>query len=272
MNRPGVLSRTNPWSNRQAARATLTDAVGLRGKAWIARCLLAKRFGTPALAPRQQQRIRFSRLRCSVLFDATIGGLSAYYEIEHVRVYGQPPTLGQTVVDVGANIGVFSAWAGTHVGPEGKLLAIEPHPIAFSLLEQTVGGFPCEATAVACAVGSRPGRKVLTVPAGKVVESTLQDGVEGAKYDVVVSTIDAELAKHGIDRVHLMKIDVEGWELESLNGAVKTLARCERVVIETTHLLRADVEVALLDSGMKLATPLEGVWGTTSLCIIRARR
>src|SRR3954465_296715 len=45
---------------------------------------------------------------------------------------------GDVVADVGANLGYMSSLAAARVGPEGRVLAFEPHPRAYELLERNV--------------------------------------------------------------------------------------------------------------------------------------
>lgn len=269
-----VISATarEVWSARRVAQHTFVDAKHLSGKMWIGRYLLARRLHLPTIAPREALGIDFRRFSSPVFLDPTLGGLTAYYEIAHVGVYGPPPAAGETVVDVGANAGMFSAWAGAHVGPGGTVLAMEPHPTTFQMTAKTVAALPSRGVAIQCAAGARPGRMTLTVPGTTTLEATLADTIGGTKIAVDVSTIDIELARHGISSFDLLKIDVEGWEIQALDGAADALRICRRAAVETTPPLRPAVEDRLRTAGMQLREPFEGVWGDPSLCIVRAAR
>jgi hypothetical protein len=50
------------------------------------------------------------------------------------------------------------------------------------------------------------------------------------RHEVAVETIDGFVASRGIDRLDLIKADIEGWEMQMLLGAQATLARLRPVV------------------------------------------
>ena len=258
------------WSARTSGLAVLRD-VAARDAAWVLRYLVARRFGLP-IGPRGPRLVHFCGLGGPVCIDPATGGLSAYYEIARVGVYGPPPPQGGVVVDVGANVGMFSAWAAGHVGPRGRLLALEPNPHSHGLAQRTLAGLGVRAELLRVAAGAGTGRLPLTVPPGRDVGATLLAGTDGRAVDVDVTALDEVVASAGIDHVDLLKIDVEGWEREALTGAVATLERTAAVAVETTADLRGDVGTALLAAGLEAQDVVRGVWGHDDLCVVRARR
>ena len=56
---------------------------------------------------------------------------SAVSELCHLRCQLSTCRPGDTVLDVGANIGIFSLWASERVGPSGRVVAVEPLPPIF---------------------------------------------------------------------------------------------------------------------------------------------
>ena len=136
------------------------------------------------------------------------------------------------VIDVGANIGQFMA-AIKAFHPTASVLSIEPDPDSHAQLLGNVG-VRSEVTAVAAAAGAAPG--TLTLHRHELsVMSTLRPG-DAAGYDaarqtrVPVETLDS-LAE-GLGTIDLLKIDVEGFELDVLEGAAAVLARTRFVLIE----------------------------------------
>ena len=140
---------------------------------------------------------------------------------------------GDIFVDVGANVGVFSLVASRWVGPAGHVIAFEPSSREFSRLGDTValnGLQNVQAVRMAC--GAEPGTATLRVAVDTYAGlNTLgrgfaYDGIETAQLEAVsVTTLDAFVTCHGLDRIAVMKIDVEGAERDVLLGAREVLAR-----------------------------------------------
>ena len=138
---------------------------------------------------------------------------------------------GMTAVDVGANVGSLSLVMGSAVGPTGRVIAVEPGPESLRWLRRNIErNHVANVTVVNAAAGACPGRRSFHV------EDTL---VLGSFYDhprtkprcsleVEQKTLD-ELVPDGAD---LVKIDVEGAELEVLQGASRLLASSPRLVVE----------------------------------------
>ena len=134
------------------------------------------------------------------------------------------------VFDVGANIGVTSAIFSL-AAPQGRTFAFEPSPSIYPYLLKTI-----EANRMGrclprqLALGARPGQlQFFDNPTSAsashlVIENTT---LGGATTSVKVSTIDDVVANDGVKRLDLVKIDVEGLELDVLAGAKKTLSALE---------------------------------------------
>jgi FkbM family methyltransferase len=160
-------------------------------------------------------------------------------EIYRDAVYDKLPSFvtqpGWTVIDVGANAGVFSvqqALRGAHV------YCFEPNPDCFRRLRKAVAanGVDHLVTASNAALGSKPGTARLSVPQGLTTMGSLRPewaGGEGEDHVTVeLETIDRAMRRFGIGHVDLLKIDVEGLEIDVLGGAAASLAHVDRVVIE----------------------------------------
>jgi FkbM family methyltransferase len=122
------------------------------------------------------------------------------------------------VVDVGANVGTHTVFFAASVGRHGKVFAFEPQRIVFQALcaNLALNGL-ANVHAIPAAAARQPG--TIVVPALDY-ESPLNFGgvglaANGAGERVPTMTLD-ELP---IDRCKLLKIDVEGMELEVLEGA-----------------------------------------------------
>jgi FkbM family methyltransferase len=138
---------------------------------------------------------------------------------------------GGLVLDVGAHLGYFSLLAARR---GADVIAFEPNPHTLPYLHANLAGNGAETrvTVVAKALAGAPGRRVFYCSAGGDTSSLhRQDGTAG-ELEVEVTTADAEIAGRAVD---VIKIDVEGAELEALAGM-------ERVIAEAAPALRLFVE------------------------------
>jgi FkbM family methyltransferase len=134
-----------------------------------------------------------------------------------------------TVVDVGAHVGYFSLLAARQVGPTGKVFSFEPDPINFELLERNINlnGYT-NITAVNAAVADAVGSRTLfqtTLDSGR--HSTYHHGLpESGSVEVDTWTLDAFIETKDWPVIDLVKVDVEGAEVDVLNGMA---GLCERM-------------------------------------------
>lgn len=151
-------------------------------------------------------------------------GCVGSYEVREVRRCLRP---GGVMVDLGANVGYFTALAAHRVGRRGRVFAIEPSPYAFERLSRMVTESGLHAVTVgAFAVGEREGELPLYVPPdSKHNHSPTMVAADGWRATPVrVRTLDSCLAEWGVRTVDLVKMDVEGHEAKVLAGATAALA------------------------------------------------
>ncbi len=142
------------------------------------------------------------------------------------------------VFDVGANRGEY-ARAVMELAPDARLFSFEPHPRTFAGLSQLAGALGFTATNAAC--GAHRGTIELWdyrdadgsshASIHREVIEELHRG-DAISREVPVETVDGFAEAHGIDRLALLKIDVEGHELAVLEGAGRLL---ERHAVEAVH-------------------------------------
>ena len=132
---------------------------------------------------------------------------------------------GMTVVDVGANIGLHSVFFATRIIPGGRVLALEPEPANFGYLEANVqrNGLT-NVEMFMMGAGARGGALRLHLVPGTVGGHTAAEIDSGSSIDVEVVRLD-DLLRDRVTRVDLMKVDVEGYEGQVLDGFRETLAR-----------------------------------------------
>jgi FkbM family methyltransferase len=140
-------------------------------------------------------------------------------EYEAFRAAAKP---GGVALDVGANVGAYALLFGAWVRPGGRVYAFEPAPDAFGGLSRHVAlnDLADVVTPVRAAAAGRSGTATLHVD-GISGANRLGEG-GGSAVEVEAVTIDDFCARERI-RPSLIKIDVEGAELEVLRGARDTI-------------------------------------------------
>jgi FkbM family methyltransferase len=150
---------------------------------------------------------------------------------------------GAVAIDIGANLGEWTVPFARAVGAAGRVLAAEPAPRAAAALEATLGANGLHQVQVMhCAVGDHDGFAEFAVPVVTSARSdtgTAKIGAAGPgckALRVALRSLDSLAAEHGFVRTDLIKIDVEGYERQVLDGAKATLGRFRpTLVIETGH-------------------------------------
>jgi FkbM family methyltransferase len=137
-------------------------------------------------------------------------------------------------VDVGANHGYYTLLFADAVGPEGRVLAVEPNPALAKLvtLSVEVNGFDGRTQVVQKAATDGATRTVrLTVPArrGACATICLPGSITGDLVDVEAASVDDLTATW--PRVDVVKIDAEGAEDQIWRGMTRTLSRNAAVVV-----------------------------------------
>ncbi|MCU1227715.1 MAG: hypothetical protein JWO97_599 [Acidobacteria bacterium] len=146
------------------------------------------------------------------------------FEPDETRLIGTFAAPGKVYVDVGANYGFFACLArqrGAHV------VAIEPLPSNLEILYRNLAVNDWnDVEVVPLGLSTKPG--VATIYGGGTAASLMQrwsGASETWKTTIALSTLDIVLSDRFADQELLIKIDVEGLELQVLQGAVRTLAR-----------------------------------------------
>jgi FkbM family methyltransferase len=132
-----------------------------------------------------------------------------------------------TVVDVGANIGVFSLSIAKFF-PDAEIHAIEPHPRVSRYLKKNINLNQSRIYTHTCALGSKTSEvKISNKHADDMNEIILDTSKPGTT--ISMQTLDSMF--EGMD-IWILKIDVEGMEKEVLVGATSVLKRTNNIIIE----------------------------------------
>lgn len=208
---------------------------------------------------------------CPTLYQPLYAAYKALSDRAERRLLKSVVLPGMTVVDVGANIGVYSAFLAELVKPNGKVYAFEPEPRNFGFLEERARRSPCIVPTKA-AVGEHSGSLKLYLSADLNVDHQTYDAGEGRRAtEVAVVRMDEFLAPG--TKIHFIKLDIQGYELQALKGAVRVLTENRDVKLLLEYwpygLRRAGTEPSELLRflemlGFTLSTP-NGA-GRKSLC------
>lgn len=164
--------------------------------------------------------------------------LDGYWESWLTRFIARRVRPGMVTIDVGANFGYFTLLLGALVGPQGRVLACEPNPVAAANLRRSIllNGHMDRTSLIECALGAvAGGDAVLFVPNGEpknahvIAAASDADPTLGAICHVARITLDRLAAE--LPRVDFIKIDAEGAEENILAGMRETLARCKPCLI-----------------------------------------
>jgi FkbM family methyltransferase len=144
---------------------------------------------------------------------------------------------GDVFLDVGAHVGVMGLVARQLVGSSGRVIAVEPQPYNCEriLRNWNLNGFNNLTLHVAAAGAAET---VISLPQQSPTDKSrlslalpMPDATD-LNFLVPLVTLGSVITRAAVDRVRLLKIDVEGYELEVLRGLGEAAGRIENIVLE----------------------------------------
>lgn len=189
-----------------------------------------------------------------LIFFPTALSASLWYKTnernEDLEILRNILDLGDTYIDVGANIGDLALYAKKIVGDDGYVLAIEPHPKIYTYLVKNIMKNNLNIITKQVAIGDKKGEIHFTNK-----RSDDQNHIEkNGGITINITTLDDLL--HDIEKINLLKIDIEGYEYFSLLGAKNILHKVDVIYFELwqQHLDRVgvkkeDIFILLLEYG-----------------------
>jgi FkbM family methyltransferase len=203
----------------QAAIISLAHRSGLKRGAfrpWLSRLVNLMRAG-PVDVQYQGASFRFhhqaSATERGALFNPD-------YNLDELDFLRQHAPAGGVFVDVGANVGTFALVMARHVGAQGKVVAIEPHPTTFARLSfnnAASGSTPVRL--VQAAAGDSDGELMIETDGDNLGASHVVTGTATARAIKVPSLrLIRILDEADVTHVDALKIDVEGFEDRVLIG------------------------------------------------------
>jgi FkbM family methyltransferase len=195
------------------------------GKTRLARKLLGSSILAKDVKIRSRRGIEFvtPSIQEPVGFYLLINGVYEADALEFILGSLEP---GGTFIDVGANIGSFTLPVARHLGAGGRVIAIESSPKVFPYLRRNVALNAL--TNISLIQGAAADTDRLEAPFYEAPLDNFGMGSLGAQFhdspiSVTTRTLDSILEEQQIERVNLIKVDVEGFEVAVFRGAEKLL-------------------------------------------------
>ena len=162
---------------------------------------------------------------------------------------------GMVCLDAGANLGYFTVVMADAVGSGGRVVAVEPTPVSFDLLQRNVylNGLSGRVRPIRAALGATTGDEVdLVIPLGEPKNAIVQP--PGADYGLgrpyqSVTALTLRVDDIDLARLDFVKIDVEGQEAQLWAGMQGAIARSPdiQIVMEVNGGRGAEVGDLLVD-------------------------
>lgn len=205
----------------------------------------------------------------SAIFTWSKFSLTSYIMVSNLVKQGLQP---RTVIDVGANVGQFSV-ASANIFKNVQIYAFEPVPESFETLCKNVSKLDSVKTH-ALALGEQAGQIDFHVNSHSHSSSALPltqhhltafpHAQENKIITVPVTTLDNISHELNLVSPTLLKLDVQGYETNVLEGAVKTLKKVDYVLLEASfkpmyegELLFTEIVELMQGYGFKFLRPID---------------
>ena len=149
---------------------------------------------------------------------------------------------GMTCLDIGANIGYYVLLESKCVGSEGNIIAIEPSPINFECLKKNITSLKIEnVQAYNIAAGEKDGTINFLIYEGAgnscmVIPEGQESRWPGKLIEVHVRKMDSFLLELGINKIDFLRMDVEGYENNVLEGLTQILKYSKPIIHIEVHV------------------------------------
>ncbi len=154
------------------------------------------------------------------------------------------PSTARTIVDLGANIGLTARWLLSEF-PGSHLVAVEPEPSNVAVLERNLKGLPSASVVQGC-IAPHDGEQYLQL-AQQADSHRVANGPGEGTLRVAAVSMPTLLSRTGMDRVDLLKMDIEGAEGALLENCGEWIGRVKCIIIE---LHQKELPIAELERRM----------------------
>lgn len=189
----------------------------------IIKDLLSKEYSKVSFESWEDLPIKVARsMGCEFTSNTPVGALREIFVDKIYDVNGFVPMAGDVVCDIGASYGDSAIWWSKVKG--ATVLAFEPLKDIYEILEANISMNKADVSAFNIAIGS-----------GKSISSSREQNMLIKSCEAHHTLVETKkLDDLGIKRMNILKIDVEGFELDVLNGAIHSIEKLKpRIIIET---------------------------------------
>jgi FkbM family methyltransferase len=160
----------------------------------------------------------------------------------------------RSIVDAGANVGLTSVYFANRF-PDAKIIAIEPEPANFEVLCRNAACYP-NIVAVQAALWREDTQLSLIDPGNGAwgFQTSEASAAEGEQLPVEAVTIDSVMKRFGLDRIDVLKIDIEGAEKEVFESSATWIDRVGTIMVETHDRYKPGCTAAVEEATRAFAT------------------
>jgi FkbM family methyltransferase len=216
-----------------------------KGKNRIARVLLKRTISESldvSINGRYKLTYKVPNVNESIGFELFINGI---YEFDNIKLIINKIPKNGVFIDVGANIGSI-AIPIAKLRPDIKVFAIEASPRVFSYLKYNVKVNKCENVILLNKAMAEIDNKIVSFYSPKVLfgKGSLLPIYTDIPENISTITLDSLVVMYGIKLVDFIKIDVEGFEKNVLNGGQRILSqeRPPKILFEFSDFMEDNVE------------------------------
>ncbi|MBI4588286.1 MAG: FkbM family methyltransferase [Candidatus Rokubacteria bacterium] len=160
---------------------------------------------------------------------------NSYEQHDEVRVFVSLLRPGMVVVDVGANIGMYTLLSARAVGPSGSVFAFEPVPEVYRRLTENLAiNEIANVVPSRIALSDRTGTARFYLGRNHSMGS-LYRAQTSAVIEVPLDTLDGFLERRGVAKVDAVKLDAEGAEMHIVRGMHRLLGHPDRPILFVEH-------------------------------------
>ena len=183
------------------------------------------RRGVSTLRMRDGLRIRLRAGSTDIHAFATVWLLEEYSRP------GFAPGDGGTIIDIGAHIGLYTAYI-SRISRDSEILSFEPASANYALLKENVElNSLGRVSTFNLAVAGRSGGRSIFLSEDHAAHSIYKESGTGEAVDCV--TLDKIIGDNGVERVSMLKLDCEGAEYDILKGASDdSFEKIEKICME----------------------------------------
>ncbi len=212
--KPMILQPLIPdWKNKLIAfcQRRPTNWLGRR-LALLGRKLVMK--GLPVPVEAQVEGIKVKLHLHDNICERRFLFMPQFFDQEERAIISERLPADGVFVDIGANVGLYSLRAAQALGGNGTILAFEPNPVTFERLKTNVSMNEIKATVILeqLGIGEGEGELELVLHPDNLGEASAFAEFGGEKISVPSHSLNQVLDLHSIEKIDVLKIDIEGFE------------------------------------------------------------